>query len=200
MRAQRIAAPWPARRACGHNRRRPWRRCRAWPPVPSARAPCVRPGSAAKTASGASPGRDRETGRRQHVLAPGNRRSAPAAPDAAAPSRRRADPARWRRSAAPMMRRSAAARARPSARAGRAPRRSPPSRGPCGSSILITAVPVLGQDAGEEPGLGGEIGLEIRVIIEVVLGEVGEARRRQPHPVEPALVEPVATRPPSPHG
>ena len=50
----------------------------------------------------------------------------------------------------------------------------------------------LRQHAVEQPELGREIGLEVGVVVEVVAGEVGEARRREPHAVEPALVEPVA--------
>ena len=34
---------------------------------------------------------------------------------------------------------------------------------------------VIGQDSGKEPCLGGEIGVETLVIVEVVLGEIGEA-------------------------
>ena len=51
---------------------------------------------------------------------------------------------------------------------------------------------VFGQDAGEKRGLCGEIGLECFVIIKVVLGEVGEPRRLERHPVQTALVKPVA--------
>ena len=47
------------------------------------------------------------------------------------------------------------------------------------------------QQLGEQPQLGGEIGLHARVIVEVVAAEIGEGRRLQPHAVEPVLVEAV---------
>ena len=50
---------------------------------------------------------------------------------------------------------------------------------------------ILGEDAGEEPGLGVEIRLEIGVIIEMVLRDVGKARRREAHPVKPFLRQTV---------
>ncbi len=48
------------------------------------------------------------------------------------------------------------------------------------------------QNAGEKAHLGGEIGPEGLVIVEVVLGEIRKRRSGQLHTVEPALVEPVA--------
>ena len=51
--------------------------------------------------------------------------------------------------------------------------------------------PVIGQKTGEKPGFGGEIGRHRAVVIKVILRQVGEARRRQPHPVKPPLVKPV---------
>ena len=53
---------------------------------------------------------------------------------------------------------------------------------------------VLGQDAIEEPRLRSEVVLDARVIVEVVAAEVGEARRAQPHPVEPPLRQAVGGR------
>ncbi len=47
------------------------------------------------------------------------------------------------------------------------------------------------QEAGEQPGLGLEIGLHRGVVIEMVLREIGEPRRRQPHPIQPPLVQPM---------
>ena len=50
---------------------------------------------------------------------------------------------------------------------------------------------VIGQEPGEKARLGGEIGLHRVVIIQVVLRQVGEARRLQAHAFKPALVEAV---------
>ena len=53
---------------------------------------------------------------------------------------------------------------------------------------------VAGEDALEEGELGLEVGLEVGVVVEVVAAEVGEARGREVHAVEAALVEAVARR------
>ncbi len=52
----------------------------------------------------------------------------------------------------------------------------------------------FGQEALEEPELGREIGLDGRVIVEVVAAEIGEGGSREAHAVEPPLVEPVRGR------
>ena len=46
----------------------------------------------------------------------------------------------------------------------------------------------------EQPQLGGEIGLEVLVIIEMIAGDVGEAARRDAQAVEPELIEAVRRR------
>ena len=46
----------------------------------------------------------------------------------------------------------------------------------------------------EQPQLGGEVVLEGRVIIQMVAGDIGEGAGRDPHAVEPVLVEAVAGR------
>ena len=46
----------------------------------------------------------------------------------------------------------------------------------------------------EQPHLGAMIVLDGRMIIHVVAAEIGETAGRQPHPVEPPLVETVARR------
>ena len=51
---------------------------------------------------------------------------------------------------------------------------------------------ILGQNPGKKPGLGGEIGGEALVVVQMILGEIGERRRLQPHPVKAALFQPVA--------
>ena len=43
----------------------------------------------------------------------------------------------------------------------------------------------------EQPQLGGEIGFEVLMIIEMVAGDVGEAARRNAQAVEPELIEAV---------
>ena len=50
---------------------------------------------------------------------------------------------------------------------------------------------VLRQQLGEQAQLGGEIGLHVGMVVEVVAAEVGEGRRNQAHAVEAVLVEPV---------
>ena len=50
---------------------------------------------------------------------------------------------------------------------------------------------ILGQQLGEEPQLGGEIALHVAVVIEVILREVGEGRRRKVDTIHPPLVQPV---------
>ncbi len=52
--------------------------------------------------------------------------------------------------------------------------------------------PAFGHDLGEEAQLGREIGIRRAMIIEMVVTDVGEGRRRNAHAVEPVLVEPVA--------
>ena len=47
------------------------------------------------------------------------------------------------------------------------------------------------QQVVEQPQLGQPIGLERAVVVEVVARQVGEAGRREPHAVQPELVEPV---------
>ncbi len=49
-------------------------------------------------------------------------------------------------------------------------------------------------EIGEQPQLGGEIGLERRVIVEMIAAEIGEAAGRDAHAVEPVLVEAVRGR------
>ena len=46
----------------------------------------------------------------------------------------------------------------------------------------------------EQPQLGGEIGLECRMIVEMIAADIGEAAGRDPHAVEPVLVEAVRGR------
>ena len=43
----------------------------------------------------------------------------------------------------------------------------------------------------EQPQLGGEIGLESLMIVEMIAGDVGEAARRDAQAVEPELIEAV---------
>jgi len=50
---------------------------------------------------------------------------------------------------------------------------------------------VVGQHPLEQPCLGAEIVVEPRVIIQMVLAEVGKRRCRQPHPVQPPLRQAV---------
>ena len=61
-------------------------------------------------------------------------------------------------------------------------------------SACATAGAPAGSSAGEQPQLGGAIGLQRAVIVQVVAGQVGERRRRQPHAVQPELVQPVRGR------
>ncbi len=44
---------------------------------------------------------------------------------------------------------------------------------------------------GEQPQLGGQIGFERRMIVEMIAAEIGERAGRDPHAIEPALVEAV---------
>ena len=57
--------------------------------------------------------------------------------------------------------------------------------------MSTTAVPSCGRTR-EQPELGVEIGLDRRVVVEVVAAEIGEARRLDADAVEAALVEAVA--------
>ena len=50
---------------------------------------------------------------------------------------------------------------------------------------------VIAQNPVKQRGFGGEIGLKRLVIIQMVLGEIGEPRRDQPHAVHAALIQPV---------
>jgi hypothetical protein len=50
---------------------------------------------------------------------------------------------------------------------------------------------VLGQERREQPELRLEVGLRRAVVVEVVVAEIGEARRRQAYPVEAALLDAV---------
>src|SRR5262249_58445539 len=49
-------------------------------------------------------------------------------------------------------------------------------------------------EVAEQPELGGEIGFECRVVVEVVAAEIGEAAGFYAHAVETVLVEPVRGR------
>ena len=53
----------------------------------------------------------------------------------------------------------------------------------------MTAVPSAGRIVGEQPELGGEIGLDRRVVVHVVAAEIGEGGGLDADAVEPALVE-----------
>ncbi len=53
---------------------------------------------------------------------------------------------------------------------------------------------VLGQQLGEEAQLGGEVGLDGRMIIEVVASKIGEGGGLEAHAVEAVLVEAVGGR------
>ena len=61
-------------------------------------------------------------------------------------------------------------------------------------SALSTAVPPARQQLGEQPRLGGEIGLHVAVIVEMIAGQIGEGGGGERDAVEPVLVEPVARR------
>ena len=50
---------------------------------------------------------------------------------------------------------------------------------------------IFGQNPIKQRGFGGEIGVKGVVIVQMVLGKVGEPRRAQAHPVQTALVQPV---------
>ena len=50
------------------------------------------------------------------------------------------------------------------------------------------------QHAGEQPLLGGAVGIDVRMVVEMIAGEVGEGGGSEPHTVEPALLEAVARR------
>ncbi len=71
---------------------------------------------------------------------------------------------------------------------------------PCGLDEFLRAVAAgihnrhaIGtHDFREEAQLGGQIGFEILVIVEVIAREIGESRRRNIHAVQPELVEAVA--------
>jgi hypothetical protein len=52
--------------------------------------------------------------------------------------------------------------------------------------------PAVAQDVGEKPALGGEIGVERAVIIQVIAAEIGEGGGLHPDAVEAELVEAVA--------
>ena len=43
----------------------------------------------------------------------------------------------------------------------------------------------------EQPQLGGKIGFEARMIVEVVARDIGESRRRNAQSIEPILIEPM---------
>ena len=43
----------------------------------------------------------------------------------------------------------------------------------------------------EQPQLGGKIGFEIRMIVEMVARDIGESRRRNAQSIEPILIEPM---------
>ena len=48
------------------------------------------------------------------------------------------------------------------------------------------------QKLGEEPGLGGEIGLHVRMVIQMIAAQIGEGRDMDVQPVQTALSQPVA--------
>ena len=52
----------------------------------------------------------------------------------------------------------------------------------------------LAEKIAEQPHLGAVIVLDVGVVVEVIAPEIGEAARRQLHPVQPVLVEAVARR------
>ena len=51
---------------------------------------------------------------------------------------------------------------------------------------------ILGHQPGEKCGLGVEIGLHRVVIIQMILRQVSEPRRRQAHAIHPALIQTMA--------
>ena len=150
-------------------------------------------GLAAPAARGRRPRPSRWRGRRRPARSrPGSRRAAAGGCRTRWPVVRDATgAARSRR--APAARASALRRARPtvSTRRPRASRGRDHCARALGPSALTTAVPSARQQLGEQPQLGGEIGLDGRVIVEMIAAEVGEGGGLQPHAVEPVLVEAV---------
>ena len=51
-----------------------------------------------------------------------------------------------------------------------------------------------GQHRLEQAQLGGAVGIQRAVIIQMIAREIGEARRRKPHAIQPKLVQPVRGR------
>ena len=143
------------------------RRARRWPRPARRRAARCRPGSGRAAASAIS-------------------RRTPSGLDAPAPARRAAA---WRAAGGSLRPSSPTVRRSSRRRAGDVGAARPASRRPV--SVLATAGRAGGQQLGEQPQLGGAVGVERAVVVEMVARQVGEPRRREPHPVEPELVEPV---------
>ena len=72
-----------------------------------------------------------------------------------------------------------------------AARSSSASRRPCSSSTFTTATPSRGEELDEEPPLGLEVGLHVRVVVEVVAPQVGEGGGAEGEAGHPLLVEGV---------
>ena len=71
-------------------------------------------------------------------------------------------------------------------------------RGPSASSMLITAVPSSGRTRAKSCGLGVEIVRHRAVVVEVILAEIREPRRRRAAPRPAGAGRARGTRPPSP--
>ena len=192
-RAAGSPAPSPAPRACGRNRHRPGRRScgapraaagparRSMSPAPRrtrATSPPVattRPSAASALEAWKPPTSGSSTSCRvprtsiDEMLAGGGRRRRAAA----------GTPCLWRR------------RSRSGCRGARQISASAAARS---LSALTTAVPPAGSSVLEQPRLGGEIGVHRGVIVEMLVREIGEGRRRELQAVETMLVEAVARR------
>ena len=187
-------APFPARRACGRNRRRPARRSLS--PTRSSRPGAPRKfSSAAKTSSGGAPAASARPAATSAFSAWNRPGQAAVLRESPGPHNTRVEQQRKAfRLHVSFSLHAVAVDANREQPPDRAQRQASTTRAEKSPSAAITAVWPGCSRSREQPQFGGEIIVEAGVVIEMVAREIGESASRQPHAVEPALVEAVRRR------